>query len=180
MDLHYQRDGRAAMAFFGDLLGIVAPIGQSFLAAELQRKQSRSAARLSISQAASNGVNPQFPALGAPPAQRRMPGGGIESLAIPSGLTNREFKTAICRAVKDELLHPARATAELKVRGMKGCVRRMNPLNPHALTRAARRMEGFLRVVKRINKAIPTKTRTVRSPGHTHALKSTGVVQGGG
>lgn len=111
---------------------------------------------------------------------RTGPQGGIESLAIPSGLSNRDFKTAICRAVKDELLHPARATAELKVRGMKGCVRRMNPLNPHALTRAARRMEGFLRTVKRINKAIPTKTRTVRAPTHQHALQSTGVIPGKG
>ena len=168
------------MGLFDGLLSTVAQIGGSFLGAELQRKTARKQARIQIQAFDRNGTNPQFPPVGAPRMTRTGPQGGIESLAIPSGLSNRDFKTAICRAVKDELLHPARATAELKVRGMKGCVRRMNPLNPHALTRAARRMEGFLRTVKRINKAIPTKTRTVRAPTHQHALQSTGVIPGKG
>ncbi len=175
------------MGLFSGLLSTVAGIGGSFLQAELQRKQQRAASKIALSgfggqrmdALGGNGVSPQFPPVGSPRIRQPIPGGSVQ-VAIPSGVSNREFKTAICKAVRERLVHPAQATAELKMRGMKGCVRRMNPLNPRALTRAARRMEGFLRTVKRINRAIPTKTRTVRArTDHSHALKSTGVVPGG-
>lgn len=166
------------MGIFDGLLNTVAGIGGSFLQAELSRKASRRAAKLGafglgMNVAGAQGGQigpplPQFPPLGVPAIKRPLPGGGTVSLAIPSGLSNREFKTAMCRAVRERLVHPAQATAELKMRGMKGCTRRLNPLNPRALTRAARRMEGFLRTVKRIEKAIPTKTRTVRAKKDHH------------
>jgi len=173
------------MGILDSLIGIGGQIGSAFLGAELQRKQQRQVARSQMS-FSSNGTVPgrvgtQFPQSQQPTPKLTLPSGGTTQLAIPSGLSNRAFKDAMCKAVRERLVHPAVATAELKMRGMKGCVRRMNPLNPRALTRAARRMEGFLRTVKRIEKAIPTKTRRVRSTaGHTHALKSTGVIQGGG
>jgi len=175
------------MGLFDGLLSTVAGIGGSFLQAELSRKAGRRQAKLAqfglgagFDRGNGVSINPQFPPVGVTIPAGRGPQGGRATLAIPGGLSNREFKTSMCRAVRERLVHPAQATAELKMRGMKGCTRRMNPLNPRALTRAARRMEGFLRTVKRIEKAIPTKTRKVRAPGHTHALKSTGVVQGGG
>jgi len=169
------------MGVFDSLLGIGAQIGQGFLQAELQRKQARAASKIAIAQQGFQArQGQQFPPVGVPAIQQPVPGGGTVQVAIPSGLSNRAFKTAMCRAVAQRLVHPAQATAELKMRGMKGCTRRMNPLNPRALTRAARRMEGFLRTVKRIEKAIPTKTRKARGGGgHSHALKSTGVIPGG-
>jgi len=167
------------MGIFDGLLSTVAGIGGSFLQAELSRKAGRRQQKLAqfglgAGFQQGNGVggvqvNPQFPPVGQTIPAGVGPQGGRMTLAIPSGLSNREFKTAMCKAVRERLVHPAQATAELKMRGLKGCTRRMNPLNPRALTRAARRMEGFLRTVKRIEKAIPTKTRTVRKkPDHHH------------
>jgi len=174
------------MGIFDGLLNTVAGIGGQFLQAELSRKAGRRQQKLAqFGFQSGNGIGPplpqqrQFPPVGGQTPVGVGPQGGRMTVAIPSGLSNREFKTAMCRAVRERLVHPAQATAELKMRGLKGCTRRMNPLNPRALTRAARRMEGFLRTVKRIEKAIPTKTRKVRATGHTHALKSTGVVGGG-
>lgn len=163
------------MAFLDSLFGIGAQIGQSFLAAELQRKQSRATARASVAFPFES-----MPAAGAitrrqtiPPMSRRSGGGTAVSTGEPifnvgAWTDRRKWKAAVCRAVKRLELHPSQANAMLKMEGMKGCTRRMNPLNPRALTRAARRMEGFLRTVKRIEKAIPTKTRKSRSREHHH------------
>ncbi len=177
------------MSFLSSLLGIVAPIGQSLLNNELQRKSARRQARTSQQSF------PMNPFDLAPPAGlfnrstsgplRTPPSNGVSSSGAPifnpgAFTSKRAYKREVCRAVKRLELHPAQATAMLKMQGLKGCTRRLNPLNPRALTRAARRMEGFLRTVKRIEKAIPTKTRRARSRGdHTHALQSAGVVRTG-
>lgn len=115
--------------------------------------------------APTNGVRASFPR-----SRAGAPSGSFGPVTNPSAWTDRrKWKAALCRAVKGLEVHPAQATALLKMEGLKGCTRRMNPLNPRALTRAARRMEGFLRTVKRIEKAIPTKTRKVRvKEGHHH------------
>lgn len=166
------------MGIFDGLLSTVAGIGGSFLQAEIQRKAQRRSAKLGPTM-----TPPGFPAFdvlgfgannGVGGRIRRPPpvggGGSFGPVTNPSAWTDRrKWKAALCRAVKALEVHPAQATALLKMEGLKGCTRRMNPLNPRALTRAARRMEGFLRTVKRIEKAIPTKTRKVRiKEGHHH------------
>jgi len=166
------------MAIFDTIFSSLAGIGGSFLQAEIQRKAQRRSSKL-------GGVGFPFdsmPGIGAlgnsrngvlAPTRRSTPVGTSSSfgpVTNPSAWTDRrKWKAALCRAVKGLEVHPAQATALLKMEGLKGCTRRMNPLNPRALTRAARRMEGFLRTVKRIEKAIPTKTRKVRvKEGHHH------------
>jgi len=166
------------MGIFDGLLSTLGGIGGSFLQSELQRKAQRRQSRLTLPSLPVAPFNQTFPipqSVGAVPALRRPPGqitasGSFGPISNPDAWTDRrKWKAAVCRAVKSLELHPAQATAMLKMEGLKGCTRRMNPLNPRALTRAARRMEGFLRTVKRIEKAIPTKTRKVRvKEGHHH------------
>jgi len=166
------------MGFLDSLLGIGGQIGQSFLQAELQRKQARASSKLQ-----SFSTFPMNPFSLAPPSAvtrrpqatiaRRQGTGTVLSTGEPifnvgAWTDRRKWKAAVCRAVKRLEVHPAQANAMLKMEGLKGCTRRMNPLNPRALTRAARRMEGFLRTVKRIEKAIPTKTRKSRPREHHH------------
>lgn len=166
------------MGLFDGLLSSIAGIGGSFLQAEIQRKAQRRSAKLGPTMTPPG--FPSFDRLGfgsnngvAGRVRRPQPVGGSGSfgpVTNPAAWTDRrKWKAALCRAVKALEVHPAQATALLKMEGLKGCTRRMNPLNPRALTRAARRMEGFLRTVKRIEKAIPTKTRKVRvKEGHHH------------
>jgi len=166
------------MGFLDSLLSIGGQIGGQFLQAELQRKSQRAAAKLqSFSSFPMNPFDMAPPRSIAPrrstQIQRRQGTGTVLSTGEPifnvgAWTDRRKWKAAVCRAVKRLEVHPAQANAMLKMEGLKGCTRRMNPLNPRALTRAARRMEGFLRTVKRIEKAIPTKTRKSRPREHHH------------
>jgi hypothetical protein len=156
------------MGFLSGLLSAGVDIATGFAADKLAQKKFKREMKV---RAQVGGVT----ATGRPLMTARV--GGVTATGPPRLIARPGFATG------DVFGLPRGATGSRTVRNRKNVPlvgvgtpfpkkrRRMNPLNPRALTRALRRAEGFVKIVKRTEKALrrvspPKKSRRTREHHH--------------
>jgi len=140
------------MAFFDTLGSSLLNLGTSFLGGQISARNNKKFRKAQLTQANQNGVI-------GPPIPNRVPATQATKRPIAYGLE-------AARVAHASWPHAGLGGQQLRKR------RRMNVLNYSALKRSLRRLEGFQRTVKRVEKAMPKKTTrrrsTVNVPHHHH------------